>query len=102
MERTVRRLDEEHKVHLKAAAAKKSADHIEALSKLKSLSKQCEALAQKHTMKTNEVTQRDDKIAQHEEEVASLKLAHTKERRRLLRDSLAKETTLTDQFAKER
>ena len=102
LERTVRRLDEEHKVQLKAAAAKKSADHIEALSKLKSLSKQCEALAQKHTMKTNEVTQRDDKIAQHEEEVASLKLAHTKERRRLLRDSLAKETTLTDQFAKER
>ncbi|KAL7495290.1 hypothetical protein ACHAWT_006616 [Skeletonema menzelii] len=102
LETTVRRLEEEHALKLKDAKAKKAADLIDALSKVKNLSKQCEALTQKYTSKTNEVTQRDEKIAQHEEEVAALKLAHTKERRRLLRDALAKETTLTDQFAKER
>jgi hypothetical protein len=102
LERTIRRLEEEHQVQLKAAADKKTADLIDALSKMKSLSKQREALAQKNAMKTNEVTQRDEKIAQHEEEIAALKLAHTKERRKLLKDALAKETALTDQFAKER
>ncbi len=102
LERTVRRLEEEHKVQLKAAENKKASDLVAALSKMKSLSKQCEAITQKHAMKTNELIQRDEKIAQHEEEVAALKLGHTKERRRLLRDALAKETTLTDQFAKER
>ena len=102
LERTVRRLEEEHKVQLKAAENKKASDFVAALSKMKSLSKQCEAITQKHAVKTNELIQRDEKIAQHEEEVAALKLAHTKERRRLLRDALAKETTLTDQFTKER
>lgn len=102
MDRTVRRLEEEHQIQLKAAAKKKSTDLVDALSKLKSLTKECQALGKKHAMTTDEMAQRDEKIALHTEEITSLKQEHKKERRRILRDSLAKETAMSDQFAKER
>jgi predicted RNase H-like nuclease (RuvC/YqgF family) len=102
LDRTVRRLEEEHQIQLKAAAKKKSTDLVDALSKLKSLTKECQALGKKHAMTTDEMAQRDEKIALHTEEITNLKQEHKKERRRILRDSLAKETAMSDQFAKER
>ena len=102
LDRTVRRLEEEHQIQLKAAAKKKSTDLVDALSKLKSLTKECQALGKKNAMTTDEMAQRDEKIALHTEEITNLKQEHKKERRRMLRDSLAKETAMSDQFAKER
>ena len=102
LERTVRRLKEEHKAQLEAVAKKKTADFLDAVSKIKSLTKQCETLTQKHATKTNEVTKYDEKVVHLEKEIAGLKITQTKERRKLLRDAHGKETKLTDQFAKER
>ena len=109
-EREIRRLKEEHDFHVSTVVNESKANCDDLSAKFKSLYNDFEAIIAASGEKELELSEKDknvnqlemkiiDLTRQHDGEIQSLRSQHQSERDSMMRDMLAKETAMNEQFA---
>ena len=113
LEQEIRHIKEEHSLQIGAIKAENKANYEELSSKFKNLCQELETVKALNGEKEVKLSEREKKIRflemkitdltkLHDDEILSVAFQHQTERNRLIKDAIAKETMIKDEFIEEK